>query len=245
MTRLAWDERPYETGVDRGVFYPPNGEAEVWNGLTAVNESPSESEERTQYLDGIKYQRRRSVDSFSATVEAFTYPSSLLEYDDETHRLSPRTLSKEFGLSYRVMTEDGYKIHLVYNALARPTDRAYSYDTVSPFSWELTTRPTLIFNGKFSAHLVIDSSVAYPSTMAELEDLLYGSDAETPHLPTPEEIMAVFESNAILTVVDNGDGTWTATGPNEAITLLPNNLFTIDWPSAVWIDDTTYTISSL
>jgi len=52
MARLTWDntgERLYETGVDRGVLYIPDGngaysDGVAWNGLTTVTESPSGAE---------------------------------------------------------------------------------------------------------------------------------------------------------------------------------------------------------
>jgi hypothetical protein len=81
--------------------------------------------------------------------------------------------------------------------------------------------------------------------MEALEDVLYGTDDESPRLPSPEEVFEIFEENAILRIIDNGDGTWTAIGPDSAIEMLDSETFEITWPSAVYIDADTYTISSL
>lgn len=48
MTKILWDQigqKLYETGVDHGVLYLPNGSGVydngwAWNGLTTVTESP-------------------------------------------------------------------------------------------------------------------------------------------------------------------------------------------------------------
>jgi len=92
---------------------------------------------------------------------------------------------------------------------------------------------------------VVSADTAYSSAVSDLEDVLYGTATSDPHLPTPDEVLAIFEANSILQIIDNGDGTWTAIGPDDAITMLDANTFQIDWPSAVYIDANFYTIHSL
>lgn len=240
--RLTWDDeaqRVYEYGVDRGVFYPPNGTGEVWNGLTSVQDSPSESDVKPRYLDGVKVGQRGKSGEFAGTIEAFTYPSSFYE-----GVLAPRR-QKTFGLSYRVMTKTSYKIHLVYNVLVAPDSQTYGQTEASIFSWDFTTRARPIQGANASAHLIIDASKAYSWTLAAFEDALYGSEFQSPHLPTPEEVIDIFEVNAILKVVDNGDGSFTLTGPDEALQMLDATTFQVSWESAVVIDSTSYTLSSL
>jgi len=118
-----------------------------------------------------------------------------------------------------------------------------STDT-SPFSWNISTVP-IKMGDVSSAHLIIDPRFAYPWVIQELEDLLYGSSGNNPYLPPPEEILDLFEDASILKITDHGDGTWTAEGPDEAIRMLDSTTFEITWPSAVYIDSTTYRISSL
>ena len=241
MTRLTWDlgDREYETGIDQGVFYPQSGSAEPWNGLVSVTEIVSESEIKTRYLDGVKFENRRVIESFSATIEAFTVPESFYDYAMIPRRQTP------FGMSYRVKTAHGYKIHLIYNALAMPFGHDYQQKETDPFRWDITTAPMEVPEARLSAHLVIDTAKAHPWTVLDFEDVLYGTDAANARLPLPEEVLEIFESNAILRVTNNGDGTFTVTGPDEAIEMLDPTTFQITWSTAVFIDEVSYKISSL
>lgn len=257
MTRINWgstDARLFEFGVDRGVFYPEDGRGVPWNGLTAVNEAPSGSDVVENYLDGQKFATRRRMESFAATIEAYNYPVEFEPYDGQiSFRRSQRR--RQFGFSYRTLVGNAelgssfsYKIHLVYNALATPSAVNYhslndSSDT-SPFSWSISTIPIKMGDSS-SAHLIIDPRYAYPWVIEELEKMLYGSNENEPYLPPPGEILDLFEDASILKITDHGDGTWTAEGPDSAIQMLSETMFEITWPSAVYIDDVTYRISSL
>lgn len=241
MSKLIWDavaERDYESGLDRGVFYAQDGRGYAWNGLISVEESPSEGDARARYLDGKKIGNHARRGEFEATVQAYTYP---LEAGAALAWRRPQP----FGLSYRVHGPFGYKIHLVYNALMSPTAANYAYSDSATFSWNLTTRGLAISEGVFASHLVIDSTVAYPETMAALEEILYGSEDENPVLPTPIDVLQIFEDNSILQIIDHGDGTWTAIGPDDVITMLNPTTFQIDYETAVYLNATTYSIHSL
>lgn len=240
ITRLTWDKfHSYETGIDRGVFYPSNGPGEAWNGLTIVKESPTNSDEQLRYVDGVKTLRRRRYGAFSGTIEALTYPESF--YENVLTQRRP----DYFGFSYRVKTDEIYKIHLVYNVLVSPSSYNYQQTETEPFSWDFTTRAINIPGAKLSAHLVIDGSKAYSWAVAALEDILYGTDSKTARLPSPEEVVDLFEVNSIVLVIDNGDGTFTVTGPDSIVKMLDTTTFEINWPSAVYIDEVSYTITSL
>jgi len=242
MSRIAWDTpelRNYEVGVDRGVFYPATGPGAAWNGLTNVKESPSDVELKTRYHDGTRTRNSRRPGSFAGTIEAFTYPDSF--YDDV---LSQR-FHKNFGLSYRVKTADSYKIHLVYNILIKPDEVTYEQSDPATFTWDFTTLPVSVPYSSPSSHLVVDASVAYSWTLKAFEDVLYGSYSGEAYLPSPAEVIDIFDVNSIVRIIDNGDGTWTATGPDSVISMLDPTTFQIDWPSAVYIDTDTYKISSL
>ena len=242
MTRLDWDKtgsRLYETGVDRGVYYPLNGLGVVWNGLTSVTESPSDSDEKARYIDGIKVRSRRGAGEFGGTIDAFTYPEALGVSLVSAQRPSA------FNLSYRVKSGDGYKIHLIYNVLIAPSAMSYQQEDTAPLSWEFTTRPIPIPGARVSSHLIIDTSKAYPQTLEALEAVLYGADTMPSYMPTPEEVLVIFEENSLLRIIDNGDGSFTVTGPDSAILMIDATTFEITWDSAVMIDAVSYTISSL
>ena len=214
MSKLTWDQvgtRTYETGVDHGVLYlQTTGTAYdkgyVWNGLTSVSESPSGAEASPQYADNIKYLNLVSAEEFGATIEAFTYPSEFAVCDG-TAVLVPgleigQQPRKQFGLSYRTLvgndlkgTEYGYKIHLVYGALAAPTEKAYATVNDSPeaiaFSWEVTTTPVEVPNFKPTATLTIDSTKFTVAQMKAIEDELYGTEAKEARLPLPAEVATI------------------------------------------------------
>lgn len=210
MTRLAWGlvgERFYETGIDRGVLYPADDSPGVaWNGITAVRENPSGGEPRPYYIDGQKYLNISSAEEFSATLEAFSSPKEFAVCDGTVQLLAglfatqqPR---KSFGLSYRTRVgndvngvEHGYKIHLVYGALASASGVTYGTlsDSTEPtaFSWEITTLPPIVSGYKPTAHFVIDSRGLTAEKLTEIEDVLYGTNMVQPSLPTVPELIDI------------------------------------------------------
>jgi hypothetical protein len=154
-------------------------------------------------------------------------------------------ITAPFGMSYRTMTRDSYKLHVIYNILLAPSSFLHNQAAIKSYLWDFTTLPVDIPYAVRSAHLVIEANTAYSWTVAALEDVLYGTDEATPRLPSPNDIFSIFEENSILQIIDNGDGSWTAIGPDDVITMLDSTTFQIAWPSAVYIDADSYTIHSL
>lgn len=216
MAKLVWDktgERLYETGVKNGVLYIPTAgvysKGVAWNGLTAVTESPSGAEATALYADDIKYLSLMSTEEFGATIEAYTYPDEFAACDGSAELVNGVTIGQQkrstFGLCYRTAigndtdgNEHGYKLHIIYGALASPSEKAYATINDSPeaitFSWEITTTPVNVTGQKPTASLVIDSTKADSTKLKALEDILYGTDAgsgseaKEPRLPLPDEI---------------------------------------------------------
>lgn len=212
MSKLIWDktgERTYETGVSKGVLYPQAGGAYpkgvAWNGLTAVTESPSGAEATPLYADNIKYLNLMSAEEFGATIEAYTYPTEFEACNGEATLAEGISIGQQtrtaFGMSYQtkvgndVDAEAGYKIHLIYGALAAPSEKAYATVNDSPeaitFSWEVTTTPVEVEGFKPTATLVIDSTKVDASKLAALEVVLYGSESEEARLPLPGEVLTI------------------------------------------------------
>lgn len=209
MARVIWGEsgnRFYEAGVDRGVLYVDNiGVA--WNGLTSVKESSSGGDPSPYYLDGVKYANIAASEEFEATIEAYSAPREFGQCDGTTSIQNGLFITqqkrKKFGFCYRTKRgndtsglEYGYKLHLVYNALAAPTDRenttiSASVD-VNPLSWAVTTTPPVVSGYKPSAHMVIDSTQTTTARLKTVEDILYGTDAAAPRLPSQEELIVLF-----------------------------------------------------
>jgi len=246
--RIKWNDNvlsPYTTGVDRGVFYIPDTPGIAWTGLVSVDEPSPETVMNQSFIDGQKvYIRKRALD-YKASLTAFTYPPEFEPYSG----YNP-SLLRPFSFAYRVMTgETSYRIHLVYNIVASPDDVVFSTlaDALDPttFSWQLTSKPVNLAGRVPSSHIVIDTALAHEWTVAAIEEQLYGGEGVIAHMPTPAEIETIFQDNAILKVVDNGDGTATITGPPEAIQALALQQSLIDWPSVKQVAPQTYQITSL
>lgn len=216
MAKLVWDktgDRLYETGVKNGVLYIPTAgvysKGVAWNGLTAVTESPSGAEATALYADDTKYLSLMSTEEFGATIEAYTYPDEFAACDGSAELADGVMIGQQkrstFGLCYKTTigndtdgNDHGYKLHIIYGAMAAPSEKAYASINDSPeaitFSWEITTTPVNVTGAKPTASLVIDSTKADPSKLAALEDILYGKDGEPsnePRLPLPDEIKSL------------------------------------------------------
>jgi len=246
--RLKWDqvgERFYETGVDHGVLYIPTvgvyDAGYAWNGLVAVSESPSGAEVTPQYADNIKYLNLVSAEQFGATIEAFTYPDEFAQFDGTAEPQAGVLIGQQvrgtFGLSYRTQvgndvtgTDFGYKLHLVYGAMAAPTEKAYGTINESPealtFSWELSTTPVDVPGFKPTASMVIDSSKVDATNLAALEDMLYGTAGGDPRLPLPAEILSLFAGT--VTEVTTENPTYDATSDDITIPSVVGVVYSID-----------------
>ena len=232
MSKIVWDktgERFYETGVDHAVLYPIDAEGlynggVAWNGITAINESPSGAEPNNLYADNIKYLVLVGAEDFGLIIEAYTYPDEW-EQCDGSAEIAPGVLAgqqnrKIFGLSYRTKLgndvdgqDHGYKLHLVYGGLASPSERGYqtvndSPEPINP-SWEVTTTPVDVPGFKPTARLIITSTKADPAKLAALETILYGSEEAEPRLPLPEEVIELLKADAVtvITAAESGDTT--------------------------------------
>lgn len=210
MPRLIWNvvgERFFETGVDRGVLYVGVNAGVPWPGLVSVSESPSGGEARPYYIDGVKFLNIASAEEFEATINALYSPP---EFDPcngvssiQNGLLVTQQPRRSFGLAYRTKlgndvdgSDHAYKIHLVYNALAAPSQRDNTTvaETVNPsnFSWSITTLPPTISGYKRTAHLVVDSRFTTEGVLAFVEDILYGDTSNAARLPTPDELVTIF-----------------------------------------------------
>ena len=224
MSRLIWDavgERRYETGVKKGVIYPqgsdglyPKGAA--WNGLTGVTESPSGAEVTPLYANDDKYANLVSKEEFGGTIEAYTFPDEFIPCNGSVEAAPGVKLGqqsrKQFGFTYVSGVsndtegyEHGYKVHLVYGALAKPSEVGRSTVNDNPdaitLSWEFSTTPVNVTGFKPVAHLEIDSTKVDAEKLKKLEDILYGKDPTTEggadgteaRLPLPDEVIGLFK----------------------------------------------------
>lgn len=213
MAILLWDqtgERLYETGVEKGVLYLATGgvydQGYAWNGLTTVTESPSGAEPTPLYADNIKYLNLISIEELGGTIEAYTYPDKFAECDGTVVQNNGVYVGQQprrtFGLSYRtklgndVSDDYGYKLHLIYGALAAPTEKGFASVNDSPeaitFSWEFSTSPVSVPGLKPTSQLTIDSTKVVAANLLVLENALYGTAGTDPRLPLPAEVITMF-----------------------------------------------------
>jgi hypothetical protein len=183
MTRLSWGapgERIYEAGLDRGVLFIAGLDGVAWTGLTAVNEESSGGEVTSYYMDGVKFLQNAASTEFEATISAFYSPPEFAQCEGSKSLANGLSISHQpkvpFSLSYRtglgndlLGLDYGYKIHLVYNALAEAPSKTHSTVSdsvsVSPLSWKIHTLPPAITGYKPTAHLIFDSTESSPSVI--------------------------------------------------------------------------------
>lgn len=261
MTRINWNvagSRRYESGIDQGVLYIDSQPGVPWNGLTSVTENTSGGVAKPFYVDGEKYLNTASREEFQATLTAYTYPDEFAQCDGISSIrpgvLATKQRRKPFGLSYRTkigndQTDDfAYKIHIIYNALASPSSKAYRSNgdsiSVEDFSWTLTATPPVYSGYRRTSHVVLDSRTFNPTFLSVIEDMLYGTVSDVPRLPSLLEIVDLIDTNNTLVVIDNGDGTYTMTAPMHELFLTDALTFQLTWPTAVIVDANTYTVSS-
>ena len=243
LSPITWDnsgEKLYETGVDHCVLYPYNtsatpayyGPGVAWNGITSVSESPTGAEANPFYADNIKYANLFSAEEFGASIGAYTYPDEWKECDG-SKEIAPGVYigqqnRKVFGLSYRTIigndtdaNNHGYKLHLVYGAMASPSEQSYNTINDSPelneFSWELTTTPVNVTGAKPTATVVIDSTKVTAGKLKNLEEILYGITANeydtTATYNTGD--YAIHTNKLYRCKADNTTGTWSSSAWDE------------------------------
>ena len=223
MAKLVWDEAGkhiYETGVSKGVLYvmsdtPGTYEKGVaWNGLSSVSESPTGAEVSAIYADNIKYLNLMSREEFEGSIEAYTYPDEFMACDgsaspeDAKGFIVGQQDRKTFAFCYQTKVgndlnpEAGYKIHIIYGALASPSERSYETVNDSPeamtFSWDITTTPVAVTGFKPTAHVELDSTKIEKTKLEKIEAKLYGTDEPSgePTLLMPDEIINMLKAAA-------------------------------------------------
>ncbi len=266
MTALVWDQvgdRTFESGVDRGVLYLPDGSAVPWNGLLSVTERFS-NEKSPVYYDGFRVNDSVSLSDFEATLRALTYPDEFLELEgiktgfDTAGVYLGDQKPKSFALSYRSRVgndvdggEAGYKLHVVYNLTASPSDKEYASvsDTLEPveFEWDISAIPEDLMSFGFapSAHVIIDTRTIDPGILADLEAVLYGSDVDDASLLSMADLLEVVygAESYLIQITDNGDNSWTADVADDDLLTITGDSFELDGANVVWLDADTYRVT--
>jgi hypothetical protein len=242
--RLEWGKGPrqYDRGVDQGVLYLDDT-AVPWNGLVSVNELESGSIDTEHYFEGNRIHISQENGDFKAVIEAFTYPDVFAEYNG----FGEHEEYRRFGFSYRTWYGDTYKIHLVYNVLVQDDARAWRTMSAvldpSLFNWRISAAAEPVPGASAAGRLTMEAP-RDPSVLSSLEDILYGTETTEPRLPDPAEIVELYEAATLLRITNNGDGTYTAIGPDDMVRDLGDGRFEINAPSVARVDSNRYAISS-
>lgn len=243
MAKLEWGnpkDRLFEYGVDRGLFAVGQGtQVYPWSGLVSVNSVVEEKEPNATYLDGVKIINNMKPSNYAGAIEAFYSPP---EFDmcDGTYEefdgiFTTHNAPRKFDFSYRsrVGRED-YKLHLIYNCLATPSDRVTSTMTnqwdPQPLVWAVTTNPSARSGGK-KTHFMLDTTKTSIVIVKAIESLLYGSEANNPIFPSYNDLITAWTQLRDVRVEDHGDGTWSIEGPSDVVRILDhtNGIFEINW----------------
>lgn len=262
MTVLQWDkpgDKVFEAGIDKGVLYLEGGLAVPWNGLTSVTESTNNNSSPT-YYDGRKISDLVDLGDFTANLKAFTYPPEFLEieglgkFQDGVYLGEQRP--KSFSLSYRsrigndLNQDAGYKIHILYNLIAIPKDK--TYETISgsiqadEFEWDISSIPEEIEGFAPSAHITLNTIDIDSTILENIEEILYGTSEEDASLIPLGELLTLIGYPTLLAIkiIDNGDGTWTATSVDDSLITITDDTFVITDVNSIDLDSNTYRISS-
>lgn len=215
MSKLVWDqtgERRFETGVEQVALFPQkdgaysNGVA--WNGITALNLTPSGAEPTSLYANDSKYLTMMSVEELGGTIEAYTYPDEWAACDGSAEVTPGVYIGQQdrmpFGLVAKTLigndtqsTAFGYKLHLIYGGLASPSEQAHATVNENPeaatLSWEFSTTPVLATGYKPTSYICIDSTKVDAEKLKALEAVLYGSEEAEANLPMPDAVFSMLK----------------------------------------------------
>lgn len=214
--RLQWDQigqRFYETGTSKGVLFVQDGTGAygtgvAWNGLVSVKKSPDGAEESAQYADNMKYLSLTSAENLKGSIDAFTYPDEF-EACEGSAEINPgvyvgQQARSPFGMVYSTIVGNdtqgnrfSEKLHFIYNAKVAPAERAYETVNEDPsaltFSWEYSTTPVDLSDIGLdpSAGITIARHEVGDAAWTALTDVVYGTAAEEPRLPSIQEVITM------------------------------------------------------
>lgn len=256
MAQLEWDttdSRQYDVGVDHVVLYTAGllqaGRYGVpWNGVTAITISPSITTTRVAYMDREKIVNLIKTEECAGSIEAYYSPEQFDYSDGSAFKggINVRQQKKEpFHLAFRSKTDRGNKLHIIYNAKATPAEKSYStyHDPeVDTLAWEFSTQSIDLFKHSPTALLTIDLSRSAPGPTQEVLDILYGAVDGYPRCPLPDEILTIFGVFEALEVIDHGDGSFTVSGSDSAVSMIGEGEFQLSASVVELLEEGTYQI---
>ena len=223
----------YQRGISDVLVSVNDDEAIRWNGITSMSVSPIRIESKPVYLDGVLRVDKKPRTVYTASISCYTYPEELDKKDIFTG-----------DLCYRTEVDGGFRIHILYNVVVK-FDGMSNYETLveeTPIDFKWGVYGTLRQSDVMFTEVVIDSRYSDEEAMSVIEGEIYG---DNPRIPDIDFIRDFIESTATLIITDEGDGIYTAEGPDRVVYLTSDTEFIIDWPSVILFSDVEFEVSSL
>lgn len=259
--RLTWgepDKRLYAHGIDRGVLYLSGDRSVPWNGITGFDEGLEGGVATLMYRDGVIYLADVEETDFSGRLTALFYPDEfgecigIPEVTDGLYADNQRP--QQFNLSYRSLVgsgargdQFGYQIHLVYNCMASISTRSRKSigggSTPVEFGFDIVCTPVRLSGWRPTAHFIIDTRNMSKSTVAQLEDILYGTTSVAPRLPQPQELYDLMNFGDAITVTVHQNKTFTVVASNDNLQEIGYHYFQMNNINGLDNGDGTYVIS--
>lgn len=205
MDLIEWDvdNREYSTGIDMVALYLTGKAPTPWEGVTAINESPSGAESNKLYANNVEYLNLLSKEEFGFTIEAYCSPEAFNACDGmETIGTGSKVKihgrkREKFAIAYRVLlgnenemadndvTTTNCEYHVVYGCRSGVASNDHSTINESPeagnFSWEISTEPEALtaeekstYSLRETAHIIIRCNGMTPTKLDALQAALYG-----------------------------------------------------------------------
>lgn len=208
MTAITWNlpgEKIYETGIDKAVLYVPGLSPKNWNGILSITNSPTGGESEASFYEGNKHLDKVSKQEYKSTIDCFYTPEEFNSCNGYVNMyqglIATNQKRSKFNLSYRTTIGNdlsginmGYKIHLIYNAVATSSGSDYKTrsNTEDPviYTWTITATPPQFSN---TAYRVIDSRKYSEQIMLDVENALYGTDSSEPYFPSIEQLSTLLQ----------------------------------------------------
>lgn len=215
MVAINWNsegKRQYEAGLNKGVLYTYGNPGVPWFGLQVIEEAIDGGSIDKYYMDGIPYLMLSTTEEFGAKISAVDYPKEFEPCDGRKSLAKGLTITQQdrepFSFSYQTLigtdTADAgvhYKIHVVYNAIAKPSNRRHATlqdrPSMESYSWDCEAKPIQFPGVKPFAHLIVESRTSVKSRLTLLEKYLYGSETNDPMLLLPGQIAAVLSGEDV------------------------------------------------
>lgn len=181
----------------------------------------------------MKYLVLASAENWKGSIQAYTYPNDFSECLGNLEVVPGLFMTqqkrKHFGLCYKTIegndvrgNDYGYKLHIVYDVLASPSDLGYQTMSDSPeaneMSWDLSAGTIFVSGHKPTPKLILDyramGELGLGNVLHKIEDILYGTEETYATILYPSQIGQIIDTGIHLC---DSDGNFILDSENERI----------------------------